>query len=140
MILSPIEHTDLPFCRALRNMFRWSFLTTEIITPQQHHEWFRNLQQHDNVDFLVIFQKSLRVGTVSLTTHNTGIEVGNVCVDPKYQGKGIASCAIESLINPRVLPGVPYFARIRPDNQPSQHLFRKLGFQQTDEMKWTLIG
>ena len=140
MILAPIDHDDLEFCRALRNAFRHRFLSTDIVTREMQAEWFKQLELRSNVKFLLIFHKSLRVGTVSLTTHDTGIEVGNVCIDPRYQGKGIASVAIESLINPGILPGVTYFARIQSDNEPSQNLFRKLGFLQTDEMKWTLIG
>lgn len=135
MIVSLIEQTDLPFCMALRNTCREAFFSTEIITASHQLAWYRGLRDRDNYQFYVIFNDDLqRVGTVSITRHETGNEIGNVCIVPKWQGFGFGTEAVEYLM----VPWLPHFARIRQDNKLSQRLFQRLGFQQTDETKWTL--
>ena len=123
MQLRPIAEADLEFARVLRNANREFFFYDAEISPEQQREWFRTLGLKP-IDFFVIEDGGVVVGTIS-AKHSPGwVEIGNLLMTPAARGKGLMRQAVSQLTT---APG-RYFTEVKPHNQRSLAVFRANGF------------
>ena len=124
-MLRKLQEKDLEILRQMRNENReWFFHNASISTEEQQH-WYDNLPA--NLSFYVLEEDGRIIGSVSLTEHLEGVEVGNILLDAKYRGRGLMHVAISNLISQA--PGKRYYARVLAGNENSLRLFRSSGFK-----------
>jgi RimJ/RimL family protein N-acetyltransferase len=123
MQLRPLAEADLETVRRLRNGSRQFFFYDAEISAEQHAAWFRALPSKP-VDFWVIEDAGVVVGTVSATRSAEGIEIGNLVLDPAARGRGLMRTAVEQLTTG---PG-RYFADVKTGNSASLAVFEATGF------------
>lgn len=106
--LRPLEERDLPATLAWRNRddIRTWFLTSAVITPAQHREWYaRYLDRDDDFVFVIEELESLKrpVGQVSLYRvdwFERRAEFGRLMIgDPAAAGQGLARMATQCVID-----------------------------------------
>jgi len=126
MNLRKLEERDLEAVRRLRNSNRSAFFDQREITAEQQRRWFAGLPAKP-VKFYVLEVGQQVIGTVSLTSCDEGIEVGNITLDDNYRGHGHMTSAIGQLMKEKGR----YFAKILAENTASQRLFARSGFAET---------
>jgi len=123
MHLRPIAESDLEIARQLRNANRHWFFYEHEISPEQQSAWFRALESGP-VDFYVIEDAGVVVGTISATRHPDRTEIGNLVLLPAARGRGLMRRAVEEL----TAASGRYVASIKTDNAPSIAVFKATGF------------
>lgn len=123
MRLRLIEEGDLETVRELRNRNREWFFDEREITATQQAAWFASLREKP-IRFYVIEEDGAVVGTISVAESEDGMELGNLIVDDRYRGRGLMAEAVAELCR---APGT-YFARVKPGNEASAHVFERAGF------------
>jgi RimJ/RimL family protein N-acetyltransferase len=121
--LRPIEERDLDAVRRLRNANRQWFFYDREVTPEQHRAWFDGLGDGP-MRFYVMEEDGEVVGTVSVKDTPDGTEFGNLIVDDRYRGHGLALQTLEELTSE---PGI-YFSNILPENAASIGALQRVGF------------
>ena len=124
MRLRPVAAADLEIIRQLRNANRESFLYDSEVSVEQHAAWFRAIADKP-INFYVIEEDGLVVGTISTTRSDEGIEVGNLTLERAARGKGLMRQAVGELT---ARPG-HYFAEVKSGNAPSLAVFDATGFK-----------
>lgn len=76
--------------------------------------------------FMIENDEGIPCGYIMFTYNETDVELGFSILE-KYQGHGYGTMAVAEAL--KLLRGRLVFARIRPDNIPSQRCFEKNGFQ-----------
>ena len=129
------EEDDLEFLQELKNIPEVRRFHPELYPKnrRQTQDWLDSVNEQDGNLLLVIWKDGERVGEVSLSKpEEDGISAGTgVSVHPEFQGGGIATEAMEELIDygfrqwglHRVFSGVLEF------NKASQKVWEKLGFE-----------
>jgi RimJ/RimL family protein N-acetyltransferase len=121
--LRPLAEADLEAARRLRNANRQFFFFDGEVTPEQHQAWFRALAANP-IDFFVIEDAGVVVGTVSANRWPNGVEIGNLLLDDAARGRGVMRRAVAELT---AGPG-HYFAKVKRGNTPSINVFLATGF------------
>jgi RimJ/RimL family protein N-acetyltransferase len=121
--LRPIAEADLEFARMLRNANREFFLYDAEISPQQQLDWFRTLGSKP-IDFFVIEDDGVVVGTISAKRSSGWVEIGNLLLTPAARGRGLMRQAVSELTT---APG-RYFSEVKSHNERSLAVFRATGF------------
>ena len=102
-----LEEGDLPMTRGWRNRDdsrRW-FLTSSIITPEQHAAWFAQYRDRDD-DFVFVIEDTAGlmrpIGQVSIYAidwDHKRAKFGRLLIgDPAARGKGLARKAVDALV------------------------------------------
>jgi RimJ/RimL family protein N-acetyltransferase len=123
MQLRPLASGDLDTIRRLRNANREWFFDNREVSAAQQATWFENLGGR-GAAFYVIEDQGEVVGTISLTTRDGGIEIGNLILDEAARGRGLMRRAVADLTT---TPG-DYFADVKIANERSANVFRAAGF------------
>jgi RimJ/RimL family protein N-acetyltransferase len=126
MRLRRLTVNDLERVRQLRNASREAFFDSREISADEQRAWFDRLIDKP-VEFYVIEEDGLVVGTISVTDTPKGREIGNLVLDDAFRGRGLMRQAVEQL---SAAPGV-YYAEIKADNDRSRAVFRDTGFVDT---------
>ena len=127
MRLRKLAEADLEFVRRLRNANRHFFFTDAEISAEQQRGWFQALGSKP-IDFFVIEDGGVPVGTLS-ARHSPGwTEIGNLLLTSDAQGKGLMRQAVRELTS---APG-RYFAEVKSDNHKSLAVFAATGFTIAD--------
>lgn len=113
--------------RILRNNNREYFFNKKLITPARQESWFNSLESNKDVQFYVVEENKLVIGSLSLKKTPEGIEVGNVILDNNFRGKGIMTNLINELV--KKSKGKVFYARVFLTNTDSQKLFERCGFK-----------
>jgi RimJ/RimL family protein N-acetyltransferase len=121
--LRPIAEGDLEFARLLRNANREFFFYDAEISAEQQLDWFRTLGSK-SIDFFVIEDDGVLVGTISAKRSPGWVEIGNLLLTPAARGKGLMRQAVSQLTT---APG-RYFAEVKSHNERSLVVFRAMGF------------
>lgn len=109
---------------------RWS-RTTEQVDPEGHRAWLRRSLANDNRLLLVVEDDAGPVGTVRWDYDADVWEV-SVTVAPERRGTGLAGpllAAGEAALRGRVQPPVPLLAIVHEDNEASNRLFARAGYE-----------
>ena len=126
IILKIVERIDWDFILELRNKkeIREFMNSKKIISKNNHYDYLE--KQKSNPKFLnrIIYFKNKRVGYLRIENEDVSI-----FVDPSFQGKGIATVALE-LIQPIAKKHgfVKLVGKIFVDNKQSEKIFLKNGF------------
>lgn len=123
MQLRPLAEADLEIVRSLRNAHRQFFFHDAEISSEQQRTWFHSLASKP-VDFRVIEDAGVVVGTVSATRSADAIEIGNLLLDPAARGRGLMQRAVRQMT---AAPG-RYIAFVKSSNTASLHVFEATGF------------
>ena len=128
--IKPLERNDLELVLAWRSnpeIYRHFRKQDGPIEWDDHVNWFES-RPDDRNDFVIQY-KGRRVGVINVNQDNqVGLYVGEVTA----QKNGIATIALNWLCN-RFSEKAPLYAEIHMDNEPSKHLFEKVGFRQRKE-------
>jgi RimJ/RimL family protein N-acetyltransferase len=145
-----LERSDLPMTLKWRNQdhIRKWFIHSEIISPEQHQEWFKQYLERDN-DYVFIIEETQNfhkpVGQISL--YNIALdkkkgELGRFMIgDAETPGKGLAKQAtrllLEVAFNRFRLKEV--YLRVLRHNPPAISVYQQCGFQSGPEHDNLLI-
>jgi diamine N-acetyltransferase len=105
VLLRPLEYSDLPLTLSWRNLdhIRIWFFHSEIITLQDHKEWFNRYSELDNDFIFMILYEQKPVGQISLYNidwEGKNGEYGRLMIgDASARGKNIARTATNLMIN-----------------------------------------
>lgn len=128
--MTPIEQNDLELMLAWRSnpeIYRHFRQQEEPLDWEDHVTWFES-RPDDRYDFVIRYE-GRRVGIVTIDQDDmVGIYIG----DFSARGKGIATQAINWICD-QFKDRAPLFAEINEENDSSKRLFRRCGFQETDE-------
>lgn len=122
----PLEEADLELVYAWRSnpdMYRYFREQDGPLEWDDHVEWFESRAPRRH-DFVIRFD-GRRVGVVSLDVDD---EVGIYLGDYSARGEGIATAAMGWLCD-RFADRAPLYAGIRADNEASQHMVERCGFE-----------
>ncbi|MFB6100689.1 MAG: GNAT family N-acetyltransferase [Candidatus Nanohalobium sp.] len=133
--LRPAEEDDLEFLQELKNVPEIRRFHPELYPRNIHQieDWFESVNEQEGNILLVIWRDGERAGEASLSKPEEGSSSAGtgISVPPKFQGRGIATEAMEELVDygfkqwnlHRVFAGVLEF------NKASQKVWEKLGFE-----------
>ncbi len=112
-------------------------LTQDKITKAGHLEWFENkITKADCLYYIAVYNKAI-VGSFRLDIVTESIAIISYLLDPAYHGMGLGkSLLIEGVKRARAderIDGVVGY--VKPENEASLYLFRKLGFIEKLEQK-----
>ena len=145
VVLRLIGQSDLATTRAWRNQddIRKWFLTSSVISPEQHETWFAQYRDRDD-DFVFIIEETetLRrpIGQVSIygiDWPRRSAKFGRLMIgDPQARGRGLARRAVETLIeySERDLGLDELHLEVLTGNAPAIGLYESCGFVRRDEV------
>lgn len=144
ILLRLLKESDLPMTLKWRNQdhIRKWFVRPEIISPSQHHGWFRQYLQLDN-DYLFVIEETKNlnrpVGQISIYnidwTQLRG-EFGRLLIgQPEAQGQGIAKHATGLLVGYAFVKlGLDRVdLEVFCNNKPAIAIYRAYGFDEVSE-------
>lgn len=116
-----------------KNMFN----PDEIKWDEHVRFWDKRLCDNNAFSMILGYGNS-PVGFIRLDKEKEGYEVG-IIIDPKFQGKGFGTIAIEVAVSFAKSKGIKrLFSRIKPDNSGSRKIFERNGFR-LDHYSYALI-
>jgi ribosomal protein S18 acetylase RimI-like enzyme len=87
------------------------------------------------IDFLVAFSGDRMIGTVLGSNDGRKGWVNRLAVDPYHRGKGVAKTLVEMVEEHFKARGLKiYCCLINTDNEPSQSLFERIGYDRHPEV------
>jgi ribosomal protein S18 acetylase RimI-like enzyme len=130
-----ITEQDLEFVRKLRNENRKYFFNGKLITRKEHQEWFNRIRQEKEFCFYVIWwDSSIRVGTISYGMQGNIAEIGNVIVDKRFRLKGVLRKTMTELFKKH--PCKKVFLRVMPNNKNAIAAYMAIGFKEKARILW----
>jgi len=141
-----LEQFDLPMTLKWRNQdhIRKWFIHPEVISPEQHREWFEAYLQRDN-DYLFIIEETQNlnkpVGQISLYNIDWDgkcAEYGRLMIgEADAQGRGLAKEASRLLLQYafKVLGMERIDLEVFRDNEPAIAIYRSCGFWEVSELE-----
>jgi RimJ/RimL family protein N-acetyltransferase len=127
----PMSKDDLELVLAWRShpdIYQFFRDQTGPLAWSEHKKWF-NTKPTTRDDFVIRYQNR-RVGVISLDANNfVSVYIG----EQNLWGDGIATRALYWLCQRYKSEVDEIKAEIHKNNEPSQHLFQKCGFQRTDD-------
>lgn len=111
---------------ARRNAF-----STDKISPETHHQWYRaKLRDVENCVLLIVeADKFLPVGQIRFDRRQNGWEISYM-LDPCVRGRGIGTPLLFAAVQcfHRIHPDAAIFGRVKRGNLASCRVFERLGF------------
>lgn len=136
--LIPVQVEDLPLLLLWRNENRHFFKYTEVITKQDHQNWYDEhvAAPHTQLKLYMIgywatdYQiQPIPVGTVGVRFHGSSAEITNVIMgSQQFRRNGIMETAIRKLIDTKVIGSNRIFLEVLSTNTAAISLYKKLGF------------
>jgi RimJ/RimL family protein N-acetyltransferase len=135
-----LEEADLPQTLAWRNqdhIRRW-FLTSDVITPEQHREWFEQYRERDD-DFVFLIEETITlrspVGQAAIyriDRERGDAEFGRMLIgDDEARGQGLAQLATDALVKWAFsdLGLREVYLDVLPDNHAARSVYERCGFE-----------
>lgn len=143
-----LEEADLPLTRAWRNQddIRKWFLTSAVISAEQHAAWFAQYRERDD-DFVFVIEETATlkcaVGQVSLYAiewDRRRSKLGRLLIgDAEARGKGLARRAVETLIDFAERLGLEELRlEVLAGNEPAIAIYEACGFAVHDRQEGEL--
>ncbi len=136
-----LEEADLPMTRAWRNqdhIRRW-FFNSDIITPEQHHAWWRRYHERDD-DFVFVIEETdtlkRPIGQVALYNIDWAAgraEFGRLMIgEAAAQGQGLARLATSTIVDEALTAWAinEVYLEVLPENLPALAIYRSCGFRE----------
>lgn len=109
---------------------------------QNWGEWVEEKQQEMFINFINTYKNDIRIILVDDEKigfwHGNNIdknnfELGNICILPKFQGKGIGTKIMQQILENHKTQNIhlQYFKQ-----NPVERLYKRLGFEKTDETEF----
>lgn len=109
---------------------------------QNWGEWVEEKQQEMFINFINAYKNDIRIILVDDEKigfwHGNNIdknnfELGNICILPKFQGKGIGTKIMQQILENHKTQNIhlQYFKQ-----NPVERLYKRLGFEKTDETEF----
>lgn len=116
------------------NVRAYSF-SKDIVTIENHQEWFSNKIKSSNCLYLIASDKNNPVGSIRFDINDITATLSYL-IDPKCQGNGygtqILKAGIEKLKNTH--QKIKFISgQVIPENKASVHIFKKLNFHSTSQ-------
>jgi len=128
MCLSPALKNDGEFIYSLQTPESRKYSrTTTVPLFNEHVQWYKALLTSANSVLFIIYFNGEKTGFLRLDTINQINTEISIVVSNGYQGKGLASFAINSA--KKLLPGRKLKATVHKDNVSSNTLFERLAFK-----------
>jgi diamine N-acetyltransferase len=140
-----LEESDLPMTLRWRNQdhIRKWFVHSEVISAEQHQEWFKQYLERDN-DYVFIIEETRNfhkpVGQISLYNidwKQRRADYGRLLIgEPNAQGKGIAKKANYLLLHYAfaILGLNKVELEVFTDNEPAIAIYRGCRFREVSEL------
>ena len=132
--IEEIDTSDLVKWRSDPETIRF-FRNPKPLLIQDHLDWYKNLYSKDSNRFdFIISEKSKaeKIGTVGVSDinyKNNCCEISFMIAEHRYRRKGLASEAINSMMDRMQQEGITvFFAEIHKDNIASIRTIEKLGY------------
>ena len=112
---------------------RW-FLSTDVITPEQHRAWFEKyLLREDDWVFIIDVATVPRAQVSLYEIDGDSAEFGRLLVDPSARGQGLAhEATLMCLSAARDRLGLQRLTlQVRHDNAPALRVYERAGFTQS---------
>lgn len=135
-----LEEADLAMTLAWRNqdhIRRW-FVTSDVITPEQHRAWFENYRERDD-DFVFVIEEteSMRrpIGQAAIyriDRERRRSEFGRMLIgDDRARGQGLAQLATHALLEWAFdqLAMQQVDLEVLPDNRAARAIYERCGFE-----------
>lgn len=135
-----LEEADLPLTLKWRNqdhIRRW-FFHSDLISPQQHFDWFRGYSDRDD-DFVFIIEEAqaekLPIGQVSIyhvDWEERSAEFGRLMIaEPQAAGRGLARVATQAALSFafQELGMEEVYLEVYKENVKAVTIYRNVGFQ-----------
>ena len=125
MILRPAEKSDWLYILDTRNEFYEMYRNQTPLGWEKHKEYLTMMSGRSDFQIWIIIHKEERVGFVKLNGTDLAI-----VVEKRHHGKGYGEMALRLGIKYCKIRGLKTLtAAIRPENQKSLNLYRKLGYK-----------
>ncbi|HSR32727.1 MAG TPA: GNAT family N-acetyltransferase [Anaerolineae bacterium] len=92
--------------------------------------YFRERFDPDEVQIVVLDGQD--IGAVSVEIRATELFLSRIYLLPAYQGRGIGTCLIQSILDEAFAQGLPVTLQVLKGN-PARGLYERLGFTHTEE-------
>ncbi|MBQ8425174.1 MAG: GNAT family N-acetyltransferase [Clostridia bacterium] len=94
---------------------------------QKQREMFDDYLKENEKNIYLIYIEDLRIGFIDgKELSNTVYEQGNICISPKFRGKGIGTIILKDIIKKHKDKEI--YLRVFKNN-PAQNLYKRLGFE-----------
>ncbi len=132
--LRPAEREDFEFTyRLVETSFRH---LVERVRPWDGAEERSHLRERfrPGLDSIVMVGRR-PVGHLGVRETEASLELGMIVIDPEYQGRGIGTALIESVLERGGMIAKPVTLWVNHDNQGAIRLYRRLGFRVVREVE-----
>jgi RimJ/RimL family protein N-acetyltransferase len=131
-----IEEKDLLNTLFWRNKNRQWFENSDLITEQEHAQWFINLKNNPR-DFVFIIEhnKFGVIGQISIydiDIQNKSAIIGRMLANPRYEGCNFMSKSFDIFIRhiSNYFGIYHFFLTVKKSNEKAKHIYEKFGFTQ----------
>lgn len=100
-----------------------------------HASWFQQTLDSSSRQLFVGAIGHLAVGFIRLDEIEPDCLEVSFYLDPSLHGLGLGACLLSS-VEKSVSPGTLIFGEVLPENQKSEHLFRKLNYENVTAGRW----
>jgi RimJ/RimL family protein N-acetyltransferase len=137
--IRPLTYWDTEYLRRLRNSQRKNFFDQRLVSDHEQQRWWTRYQYDPMLSMGTICMNNRPIGFFSIRLIVTGspfevYEIGNLLLDPEYQGRGIMLEALE-LMNCKATQPAFWVAHVKPGNKASLRMFEKAGFWRVPKAK-----
>ena len=89
--------------------------------------FFKKYIENNKKHISILVNNTAKIGFIDYLTNNNYVEIGNICINKKYQGKGIGSQILNEIINNNSNKTISLQVFIQ--NERAIKLYTKLGFK-----------
>ena len=89
--------------------------------------FFKKYIENNKKHISILVNNTAKIGFIDYLTNNNYVEIGNICINKKYQGKGIGSQILNEIINKNSNKTISLQVFIQ--NERAIKLYNKLGFK-----------
>lgn len=132
--LKLLSSDDLPFTLQWRNEFREWFNSTNMVSFEEHSQWYKNyLAKENDLVFLVQDKHGNRVGQAAVYNidwQEKSGEFGRFLVNPDFAGKGYMGKSVQAMLQfcEDRLKLHSLYLQVKPHNERAIHIYKKAGF------------
>ena len=138
ILIKKVLKTDLNFTFLLRNnkLIRKNFFTSNVISINEHKDWFLKKIKNKKDLFLIIMKDKHKIGLIRYDKKEFYYEI-SISLFPKYQSKNIGSEALKA--SEKILKKGMIISNIKKNNQKSLKFFISNGYSVLSKDKKNIL-